>query len=313
MVEITKLYATPNSLEFTTRGVDLGLLNAVRCALITDVCSLVIDFVDIKVNSSLVGEQAIATGLGQVPLASDDAVSHLVQRHECNCNNKGCFACSVFFSLDVVNIEMEVLTVTSERLVPTDAQREYDVSVGIDPDAHIVSFPSPFDEDVDGGKRYHVPLVELGKGHRVQLTAVARLGNGKEHIKWSPTSTASIQHKRVVYIDTPVLRTLPQSARVAIVKSCPRGVLALDDVGDIEDIAPEKCTNCRECVNSATAHGAPAGAVDVELYSDELTFSATFIGPLSPIVAFNQAIEHISTTLDAILEVIDDDDDDDER
>ena len=163
MVKVKVLADSPNSVTLQLEGIDRSYANAVRRFSIAEVPSMAIDDVVILENSSVLYDEILAHRLGMVPIKTDLHRYNLPE--DCDCGNTmGCHKCRVLFVLDAKGKD-KVTTIYSGDLVSEDRDIR------------------PVSESI--------PIVKLAKGQSVKLEAYARLGKGKEHAKWQP-STVSV-------------------------------------------------------------------------------------------------------------------------
>jgi DNA-directed RNA polymerase subunit D len=154
---------TGNSITLQLEGVDRSYANALRRFCISEVPSMAIDDVVILENSSVLYDEILAHRLGMVPIRTD--LERYLLPEKCDCGSPlGCNKCRVLFVLDAAGKD-KVTTVYSGDLVSEDREIR------------------PVSETI--------PLVKLSQGQTVKLEAYARLGRGKEHAKWQP-STVSV-------------------------------------------------------------------------------------------------------------------------
>ena len=140
-------------------------VNAIRRLAISEVPTLAIDDVVMIENSSVVHDEAVAHRLGMIPLFTD--LKRFVMPQDCDCRSTlGCSKCRVLFVLDAEAVERTRI-VTSGELKSEDEEVK-PVSDGI-------------------------PILTLAPGQKVKFEAYARLGNGKSHAKWQPTSAAVVK------------------------------------------------------------------------------------------------------------------------
>jgi DNA-directed RNA polymerase subunit D len=119
-----------------------------------EVPTLAVEDVEFRNNSSALYDEIIAHRLGLIPIKTD-LKSYDVQS-ECKCEGEGCSRC-----------QLKMVLKTGKRGVVFASDVESQ-----DPTCRVV-----FDD---------MPLVKLLAKQRVDLEAVAVLGRGKEHMKWSP-------------------------------------------------------------------------------------------------------------------------------
>src|ERR1043165_9149378 len=140
-------------------------LNAVRRIAISEVPTLAIDDVVILENSSVMHDEAIAHRLGLIPLRTD--LDRFVMPHDCDCKSTlGCSKCRVLLVLDSEANE-KTKVVTSGELLSED------------------ELVKPVSNDI--------PIIVLAPSQKLKFEAYARLGVGKDHAKWQPTSAAIVR------------------------------------------------------------------------------------------------------------------------
>lgn len=140
-------------------------VNSLRRLAISEVPTLAIDDVVILENSSVMHDEAVAHRLGLIPLRTDPG--RFVMPHECDCKSTlGCSKCRVLLVLDSEANE-KTLVVTSGELVSED------------------ELVKPVSKDI--------PIIVLAPNQKLKFEAYARLGIGKDHAKWQPTSAAVVK------------------------------------------------------------------------------------------------------------------------
>ncbi len=140
-------------------------VNSLRRLAISEVPTLAIDDVVILENSSVIHDEAVAHRLGLIPLKTD--LARFVMPHECDCKSTlGCSKCRVLLVLDAEANE-KTKVVTSGEMVPED------------------EFAKPVSKDI--------PIAVLAPNQKLKFEAYARLGIGKDHAKWQPTSAAVVK------------------------------------------------------------------------------------------------------------------------
>ncbi|MEO9362331.1 MAG: DNA-directed RNA polymerase subunit D [Nitrososphaera sp.] len=140
-------------------------VNALRRLAISEVPTLAIDDVVILENSSVMHDEAVAHRLGLIPLRTDPG--RFVMPHECDCGSTlGCAKCRVLLVLDAEATD-KTKVVTSGEMVSED------------------EMVKPVSRDI--------PIVVLAPSQKLKFEAYARLGIGKQHAKWQPTSAAVVK------------------------------------------------------------------------------------------------------------------------
>jgi DNA-directed RNA polymerase subunit D len=140
-------------------------VNALRRLAISEVPTLAIDDVVMIENSSVVHDEAVAHRLGMIPLYTD--LKRFVMPHDCDCRSTlGCSKCRVLLVLDAEAAERTRIVISGELKSEDEEVR-------------------PVSDDI--------PILTLAPGQKVKFEAYARLGNGKSHAKWQPTSAAIVK------------------------------------------------------------------------------------------------------------------------
>ena len=140
-------------------------VNSLRRIAISEVPTLAIDDVVVLENSSVMHDEAVAHRLGLIPLRTDPG--RFVMPPECDCKSTlGCSKCRVLLVLDAEANE-KTMVVTSGELVSED------------------EMVKPVSKDI--------PIIVLAPNQKLKFEAYARLGIGKDHAKWQPTSAAVVK------------------------------------------------------------------------------------------------------------------------
>jgi DNA-directed RNA polymerase subunit D len=170
-------------------------VNALRRLSISEVPTLAIDDVIILENSSVMHDEAIAHRLGLVPLRTD--LDRFVMPHDCDCKSTlGCSKCRVLLVLDSEANE-KTKVVTSGELLSED------------------ELIKPVSRDI--------PIIILAPSQKLKFEAYARLGVGKDHAKWQPTSAAIVkdgkdENESILIIETNGALTAEEVIMAAIEK-----------------------------------------------------------------------------------------------
>ena len=140
-------------------------VNALRRLAISEVPTLAVDDLVILENSSVMHDEALAHRLGLIPLRTEPG--RFVMPHECDCGSTlGCAKCRVLLVLDAEATD-KTKVVTSGEMVSEDEMAR------------------PVSKDI--------PIVVLAPSQKLKFEAYARLGIGKQHAKWQPTSAAVVK------------------------------------------------------------------------------------------------------------------------
>ncbi|KAI9228647.1 MAG: hypothetical protein DHS80DRAFT_15174 [Piptocephalis tieghemiana] len=169
-IQIRKL--TPDTVDFVLGNTDLGVANALRRCMISEVPTLAIDKVEFEENTTVLADEFLAHRLGLVPIVCT-GVAGMNYNQDCTCDEY-CDQCAVVFDLDVrCDLAGDTVNVTSRQLLPRTNL------------AHPMNSP-----DFDDG----ILLVKLRKGQHIKLKAIAMKGTGKEHAKWSPVAAVGFEY-----------------------------------------------------------------------------------------------------------------------
>jgi DNA-directed RNA polymerase subunit D len=161
-IKVSNLEKDGNIITFDISGVDVRTINAFRRTVISQVPTMAIEMVTFQYNSSILNDENLSHRIGMIPLTTD--LKTYVQMSDCKCEGKGCGRCVCQLTLDVTGPK----TVYSGDLKSTDE-----------------NVKPVFDK---------IPLVKILPEQQVKMECEARLGTGKEHIKWQG-GTASYEMK----------------------------------------------------------------------------------------------------------------------
>ncbi len=222
-VKIEVLEKNDTNLRISVKDADVPLMNALRRIALAEVPSMAIDEVVMIENSSILQDEIVSHRLGLTPLKTDLDSYNLPE--DCECKSEfGCPQCRVTLTLDVEAKE-GTRTVYSGELVSEN------------PDIIPVSDK--------------VPLIKLAKGQKLKLEAYARLGKGKNHAKWQPTTVCA--YKYFPKIEVPVKKCEDCQKCVDI---CPKKVYSVkDEKIEVRDLLA--CNLCMDCVEACPTEPKP--------------------------------------------------------
>jgi len=246
-MEVKVNFLTGEEMELKLEGINPALANSLRRVILREVPVMAVDELEVKFNDSALHDEIIAHRLAMIPLKTPLRGYNLPE--ECKCEGAGCPKCTVTLSLSKEGPH----TVTSGDLQSSD---ENVVPVS----------PS-------------IPIVRLEKGQKLELTAFARLGRGKQHAKWQP-GIASYKYQPIVRVDPSKCDGCGECVEV-----CPPGILQPSDgkvvVGEVD-----KCILCRMCEKACKRR-----AVTVSFDDSRFIFRVESHGSLKPEQLFLQAVE----------------------
>ena len=207
-----------NEIVFIIRDAEVPFVNAIRRTAMMSIPKLAIEDVNIVKNDSAMFDEVLAHRLGLTPVISNsDLIEGLELPEECDCDDY-CPKCSVSFTLNKTGPGV----IYSKDLVSSDSK-----------------IKPVFDT---------IPLVKLKENQSIELEAVAKLGYGKDHAKWMPTTVCAYKQYPKITFNEDV------EVDYDCADACPRNILKSDrrskliKVLDIENCA--MCKSCmRACVN----------------------------------------------------------------
>ena len=224
-MEIEVRSQSDDEIIFVVRDAEVPFVNAIRRCAMVNVPKIAIEDVNIIRNDSAMFNEVLAHRLGLTPLVSDlDAVEGLPLPEDAEWDD---FNSGILFSLHEVGPKV----VYSKDLISSDSKIKpvYDT----------------------------IPLVKLKEDEEIVIEASAKVGYGKEHAKWMPTTVCAYkQYPEITFNED-------EEVDYDCALACPRGVLKSDrrskkiKIVDIEDSplkGVENCTMCKSCVR-ASANG----------------------------------------------------------
>uniref|UniRef100_A0A6C0JT52 DNA-directed RNA polymerase RpoA/D/Rpb3-type domain-containing protein n=1 Tax=viral metagenome TaxID=1070528 RepID=A0A6C0JT52_9ZZZZ len=170
---MAKLYIkskSENEIEFSLTNITLSVANALRRVIISEVPKLAFDYVEITKNSSVFNDEYIAHRIGLLPLKCDDVIETIKYTQDCQCYSF-CTDCSVEMYLSKKCDTNETMTVTTSDLISNDSR----VKTTIKSNNEFIS------DDM--------PIIKLKKGQEIVFKCYAVKGIGKDHAKWSSTTS----------------------------------------------------------------------------------------------------------------------------
>ncbi|MBO6274847.1 MAG: DNA-directed RNA polymerase subunit D, partial [Methanobrevibacter sp.] len=102
-----------------------------------------------------------------------------------------------------------------------------------------------------------IPIVKLKEDEELVVEAYAKVGYGKNHVKWMPTTVCAYkQYPEITFNDE-------VDIDYDCADACPRGVLKSDKRSkNIKILDIENCSMCKSCVRSSINRAAANGAPD---------------------------------------------------
>jgi len=225
--------------KFVVSDTNASFVNELRRAFMHELPILAIEDVYFTKNSSALYDEIIAHRLGLVPVKAD--LDKLKFPQDCKCKGKGCGKCEIRFTL---KIEGPCTVYTGDLKTKNK-------------DVKII-YPK-------------MPIVVLSEGQEIELQAVAVLGVGKEHMKWSPGLA--------YYQRYPKIEAGKGEAAKKGASYCPKGVF--DNTGKVINLL--NCDLCKSCEDRSN------GAIKVDGDDTKFIFTLESWGQLAPADALKRA------------------------
>ena len=238
-----------NEMIFIVRDAEVPFINAIRRVAMVNVPKIAIEDVNILVNDSAMFNEVLAHRLGLTPLVSDlDALEGLSLPEDDDWEE---FSNGIMFYLKEVGPKV----VYSKDLKSSDSRIKpvYDT----------------------------IPLVKLKEGEKLDIEAVAKVGYGKEHAKWIPTTVCAYKQYPEITFNEDV------EIDYDCAQACPRGILKSDKrskkIKIVEEhensplIGVEECAMCKSCVRASDN-----GYINVGFRPNDFIFRIETDGAMPP-------------------------------
>ena len=277
-VNISIIHRDSLNLRLLIEGVPLHILSSLRRAVLEEVPTMAVDTVFVIENNSVIHDENLAHRLAMIPLYSEEALKKYRSPEECaNCPT--CEDCYARLVLEVSNDSSEKMPVYSGDLKSED------------PDIKPV-----YD---------NIPIVILGRGQRISLEAHARLGRGKEHIKWSPATVATLTYLPVLEFDlnstqnsnvNECLKCIGNHFKELVdeIRKREKGVIELPQVKNTSLI--------RFCVEKVC--GGPGSPVKISYLDSKLLLSIESSGSLKPETILFESVSALKSKISTLKEML---------
>ena len=239
-MEIEVKSQSDNEMVFIIRDAEVPFINAIRRCAMVNVPKIAIEDVNIIRNDSAMFNEVLAHRLGLTPLVSDlDALEGMLLPEDEGWEE---YTNGIMFTLNEVGPKV----VYSKDLKSSDSKIKpvYDT----------------------------IPLVKLKEDEVLNIEAVAKVGYGKEHAKWMPTTVCAYkQYPEITFNDDVEID-------YDCAQACPRGILKSDrrskkiKILDIED-----CAMCKSCVRASDN-----GYINVGFRPNDFIFRIETDGAMPP-------------------------------
>ena len=151
-MKVTNVKKEGKILEFDVSKVSASMMNTLRRTVISHIPCMAVEDIIYSTNTSILNDENLSHRIGLLPLTTD--LDSYETQQNCSCGGEGCGRCTCTLELDVKGPDTAYskdIKSQDERVRPV-----YDTS----------------------------PLVKLMPKHHVKFEAKARIGTGKEHVKW---------------------------------------------------------------------------------------------------------------------------------
>lgn len=213
---ITVLSSNEKEVVLRIQGYELQLMNAIRRFAMSEVPMLAIDDVVILENTSLIYDEVLAHRLGLIPLRTPPG--KYPPPEECK-DESARMDCTVMLVLEAQASDTTRTVYSGELVSPQDPE---------------VKPISP-----------NIPIAKLAPGQKIKLEAYAKMGKGKEHSKWQPTTVSTVKPTPKI-----IIKQHPLEKIYKVEEACPIRILkVVNSKLMVEDEL--KCTYCMECVKVA--------------------------------------------------------------
>jgi len=236
-MEIEIRSQTDDEIVFVVRDAEVPFVNAIRRCAMVNVPKIAIENVNIIRNDSAMFNEVLAHRLGLTPLVSNiDAIEGMALPEDENYEESQ----GVMFSL----YEEGPKVVYSKDLISSDSKIKpvYDT----------------------------IPLVKLKEGEVLKIEAEAKVGYGKEHAKWMPTTVCK-QYPEITFNED-------VDIDYDCADACPRGILKSDKRSKkIKVLDIENCSMCKSCVRASVNN-----YINVGYHENDFIFRIETDGSMPP-------------------------------
>lgn len=209
-------------MSFIVKGSNTTFANLLRRYIAERVPTMAIQDVEFKENTSALYDELVAHRLGLIPLTTD--LKSYFQISKCKCNGEGCSRCTLKLTLKADGPGIVYASEIKSK----------------DPKVKPV-YPK-------------MPVVKLLKDQQIEMLATAVLGQGKDHVKFSPGYAYYKLRPEVKIVKN------PKNAE-EIAKSCPVNVFDVKNNNlNVSKDNMMKCHLCNQCIDIAD----PSDAIEIE-------------------------------------------------
>lgn len=250
-MEIQQIKKGDETVVFRIKGATTAFANMLRREIIENVPVMAIEEVEFRENSSAIYDEMLAHRMGLIPLTTD--LKSYTLPSKCKCNGEGCARCQLKLTLKVKG----PCTVYASDIKSKDS-------------AVKPVYPK-------------MVIALLLKGQEIEAEMTAVLGQGKDHMKFSPG--LPYYHSDFEFKQSKKLDNADE-----IAKKCPAGVFKAEGgkLIPLDETKSHLYETCLEFTND----------VSVEEKPDEIIFTMESWGQLSPKEILVKACETFTEQID---------------
>ncbi len=215
-----------NKVSFILMNSTPSFANIIRRTVTEEVPTMAIEEVEFRKNNSILYDEIIAHRLGLLPLTTDMKSYNLSS--ECKCKGKGCARCQLKLTLKAkgpCTVYASVIHTRDAAIKPVYQK---------------------------------TPIVKLLKNQSLELEATAVLGQGKEHVKWSP-GHIYYKNKPIIEID---IKKCDGCSKC--IEQCPTKTIEMKDNKAV--VSKDHLIDCHLC--NACVDSCPKEAISIKPSGD---------------------------------------------
>ncbi|MFH1210375.1 MAG: DNA-directed RNA polymerase subunit D [archaeon] len=256
-MEMKLLSKDDERIVLLVKDADVTSMNTLRRLIMNNVPTLAIEDVTFLKNSSAMYDEFIAHRLGLVALKTD--LKSYTMPDKCKCKGKGCAHCQLVMSLKAQGpgtVYAEEISSKDPKVKPVFAK---------------------------------TLIVKLLKKQVLEFDAIAVLGTGKDHMKFSPGL--------VYYQSYPIIKVGNVKNPEEIAAVCPTKVFEVKNGKLVVD--EEKCILCLACAEASSE-------IKIDGSKKDFIFTVESYGQLSPNEMVTKAFDVFDEKLDEFAELVGD-------
>jgi len=275
-------------LVFDLIGVDAPVANAFRRILLSEIPTMAIEHVWIHNNTSIIQDEVLAHRLGLIPIKVDPRKFEFKKPGEEETDET------------TLVFKLKVRCTRSNNTNPQNPEEAYVNSkvysrdliwepVGGQAELFADDPPRPVHDDI--------LIAKLRPGQEIEVECRCAKGEGKEHAKWSPVSTAYYR----LLPDIKFVKDFKGQEAKKLVAKCPMNVFDIEDSGKAYVKNQRNCTMCRECIREDGWDK----RIKLLRVKDHFIFSIESTGILPPNVLFEEAVKVFMAKCHTVLTELD--------